>query len=288
MRRTTFCLVLAGLAACGSPPEAAPPVAEALAFRVPTDAEIPEGPVGVSIRRGRAILASTRDSLPDYVGNRLNCTSCHLENGTLPHAAPWVGIYSRFPQYRSRNAKVNLIEDRINDCFERSLVGKGLPRDGRDMTDIIAYMAFLSRDVAPPGEVPGQGFRQLEPLVPDTVRGRLLYVQQCARCHGANGEGMVNPHPDSFPAYYPPLWGAESYSIGAGMARLRTAAAFLRANMPFDAKGSLSDQEAFDIAGYMVSRSRPDFARKAEDWPKGDPPPDVAYPTKAGRAPAGR
>lgn len=105
MRRTTFCLVLAGLAACGSPPEAAPPVAEALAFRVPTDAEIPEGPVGVSIRRGRAILASTRDSLPDYVGNRLNCTSCHLENGTLPHAAPWVGIYSRFPQYRSRTPR---------------------------------------------------------------------------------------------------------------------------------------------------------------------------------------
>jgi thiosulfate dehydrogenase len=65
------------------------------------------------------------------------------------------------------------------------------------------------------------------------------------------------------------------------MARLRTAAAFIRYNMPNDRAVELNDQQAFDVAAYVVSRPRPDFARKAADWPKGDPPPDVAYPTRA-------
>jgi thiosulfate dehydrogenase len=67
------------------------------------------------------------------------------------------------------------------------------------------------------------------------------------------------------------------------MARLRTAAAFIRHNMPADMRGTLTDQQAFDLAAYVVSRPRPDFAGKAQDWPYGDPPPDVAYPTAAGR-----
>ena len=44
------------------------------------------------------------------------------------------------------------------------------------------------------------------------------------------------------------------------MARLRTAAAFLRYNMPVDRAVSLTDQQAFDVAAYLVSRPRPDFA----------------------------
>jgi thiosulfate dehydrogenase len=67
------------------------------------------------------------------------------------------------------------------------------------------------------------------------------------------------------------------------MARLRTAAAFIRDNMPNDRAVVLDDQQAFDVAAYVVSRPRADFAGKMDDWPYGDPPPDVAYPTKAGR-----
>lgn len=274
-------LLVPWLLACSDPRSNATSAVPAPPFGVPTDAEIPDDPVGASIRRGRALLSATRDSLPGHVGNRLRCTSCHLDDGTRPNSAPWIGVYSRFPQYRSRNDKVNLVEDRINDCFERSMNGRPLDRDSREMADIIAYFAFLSRGVAPPGEVPGQGFAKMEPLTPDSSRGRLIYVEQCARCHGATGEGMDNPDPFSAPRYYPPLWGPESYSIGAGMARLRTAASFIRHNMPFDRPGTLTDQQAFDVAGYVVSRSRPDFARKADDWPRGNPPPDVAYPTKA-------
>jgi thiosulfate dehydrogenase len=183
-----------------------------------------------------------------------------------------LGAYARFPQYRPRNALVNLIEDRINDCFERSMNGKALPRDGREMREIVAFLAFLSRGVAPPGEVPGMGVRTLEPLHPDTVQGQAIYAETCSRCHGPDGAGT---------AIAPPLWGPRSFNIGAGMARLRTAAAFIRDNMPNDRVVVLSDQHAYDVAAYMLSRPRPDFARKLDDWPKGDPPPDVAYSTRA-------
>ena len=42
-------------------------------------------------------------------------------------------------------------------------------------------------------------------------------------------------------------------------------------------------RDALDVAAYMVSRARPDFVGKENDWPNGDPPGDVAYSTKAGR-----
>jgi thiosulfate dehydrogenase len=279
-------VAMLGVSGCGArpappPPPPPPAVATAPGWRIPPDSEIPNDHVGAAIRRGRAILTATRDSLPGYVGNNLRCTSCHLDAGTRQDAAPWVGVYSRFPQYRSRNGKINVIQDRINDCFQRSLAGKALEPGGRDIADIIAYMAFLSRGVAPPGDVPGQGFKMMTPVKPDTANGKLVFASQCARCHGGRGEGMDNPDPDGQPRYYPPLWGPRSYTIGAGMARLRTAAAFISRQMPYDRPGTLTDQEAFDVAAYVNSNERPDFGPKAADWPNGDPPPDVAYPTRA-------
>jgi thiosulfate dehydrogenase len=92
---------------------------------------------------------------------------------------------------------------------------------------------------------------------------------------------MNNPDPKGDPKYYPPLWGPRSYNIGAGMARLRTAAAFIREQMPYDRAVTLTDQEAFDVAAYINAQPRPDFRGKENDWPNGDPPPDAAYQTRA-------
>ncbi|MGQ0704301.1 MAG: c-type cytochrome [Gemmatimonadales bacterium] len=269
-------IVLAGVGACRieqrAPPTGAAGSGTLLALRIPADSEIPPGPIGASIRRGQALMRHTPDSLPRHVRTDLRCLSCHLGEGTQPGGLPLVGVYSRFPEYRARNAIINLLEDRINDCFERSLNGTALPRDGPDMRDLIAFFAFISRGVAPPGEVPGLGVRKLEPLPPDTGRGRMVYREVCARCHGPDGQGT---------GLAPSLWGPRSFNIGAGMARLYTAASFIRDNMPNDRVVELTDQQAFDVAGYILGQPRPDFARKAEDWPNGDPPPDVAYPTRA-------
>jgi thiosulfate dehydrogenase len=61
------------------------------------------------------------------------------------------------------------------------------------------------------------------------------------------------------------------------MARLNAAAAFVKANMPLGQGGSLSDQEAFDVALFFTRQPRPDFSRKHEDWPKGGKPDDARY-----------
>jgi thiosulfate dehydrogenase len=71
------------------------------------------------------------------------------------------------------------------------------------------------------------------------------------------------------------------------MARVRTAAAFIRHNMPFDKPGTLTDQQAMDLAAYVTSQPRPDFPGKEKDWPEGGAPPDVPYRTLGARPGAG-
>jgi thiosulfate dehydrogenase len=64
------------------------------------------------------------------------------------------------------------------------------------------------------------------------------------------------------------------------MARQERAASFIRHNMPFDRPGTLSDQDAFDVAAFIVAQPRPDSPGKERDWPRGGAPLDVPYATK--------
>jgi thiosulfate dehydrogenase len=238
----------------------------------PPDSEIPAGPLGQSVRRGRAIFAATRDSLPAQVGNQLRCLSCHLDDGRRANGSPLIGAFLDYPAYNARAGRVITIEDRINGCFLRSMAGRPLPVESAAMRDMVSYLAFLSRGVTAGQRVKGAGLPKMEPLEPDTARGRAIFATTCSRCHGEQGEGR---------SFAPPVWGEGSYSIGAGMARLRTAASFIRHNMPYDLPGTLTDQQAFDVAAYVNSHVRPDLAGKEKDWPNGDAPPDAAYPTRS-------
>lgn len=262
-----------------SPRSAAAAAADsAIPFRLPAESEVKDTVTLASIRRGRALIHSTRDSLPQYVRANLNCASCHVADGTVASAMPLVGAYSRFPQYRGRSGKVDLLEDRINDCFLRSMNGKALDPKSQEMHDIVTYIAFLSRGYPPGREMRGQAVPKLDPLTGDTARGRQIFATTCVACHGADGSGSQ---------VAPPLWGAKSFNIGAGMARVRNAAAFIHHLMPQDRPGTLTPQQAFDLATYINSRPRPDFPGKERDWPHGGAPPDVAYSTLASRKTAG-
>lgn len=251
---------------------AKPAVKSKATFRVPLEAEISDSVTLASVRRGRALIHSTRDSLPAMVGASLNCANCHMADGTQRDGMPLVGAYARFPQYRGRSGKVDLIEDRINDCFERSLNGKALPLNSANMRDIVAYLAFLSRGFPVGGEMEGQAVPALDALKGDTARGRTVFASTCVACHGVDGHGT--------PAA-PPLWGPGSFNVGAGMARVQSAARFIHQLMPRDRPGILTPQQAFDVASYINSRPRPDFAGKEKDWPRGGAPSDVAYKTLA-------
>src|SRR5438046_10209291 len=139
-------------------------------FRVPSDAELRDSVYRASALRGRAILLATPDSLPRNVGNSLRCASCHIDGGLRRDAMPWVGSYARFPQYRPRSGKVDLIEDRINDFLERSMNGRRLNPAGRDMRDIVSYFAFLSNGMPVGAEMEGQGIPRLANLKGDATR----------------------------------------------------------------------------------------------------------------------
>lgn len=235
------------------------------------DIPIPAGPLGDAVRRGRALLVATRESLPGHVGNRLRCVSCHLDEGRR-ESGTWIGVFARYPQYRARSATIETIEFRVNDCFRRSMNGTALDPAGRDMADIVAYLAFLSRGV-PVGPPPlGARLQHWAGFTADTAAGGRVFAAACAKCHGPDGQGTAGA---------PPVWGPASYNVGAGMARVRSAAEFILWNMPFDQPGTLTDQQAFDVAAYVNAHPRPDYRSKEDDWPNGDPPPDAAYPTRA-------
>ena len=104
----------------------------------------------------------------------------------------------------------------------------------------------------------------------DSARGAPVFIGTCARCHGADGAGSP---------VVPALWGERSYSIGASMARVERAASFIRHNMPFDRPGTLTDQQAFDVAAFIDAHPRPDLPGKERDWPNGGAPGDVPYAT---------
>ncbi|MEO9891358.1 c-type cytochrome [Aurantibacter sp.] len=205
-----------------------------------------------------------------YAGNNLSCTNCHLGSGTKPFAAPLIGIIQRFPQYRGRENKMGTIKERINGCMERSMNGDTIPKNGKEMNALIAYLNWLSRFASKDGKIKGQGFVKIN--VPnravDLEKGKAVFTVNCAICHQKNGQGKW--HEDNSSYEYPPLWGKDSYNNGAGMTRVITAAQFIKANMPFGTTYKnpvLSDEEAYDVAGYINHQLRPEKANKERDFP---------------------
>lgn len=243
-------------------------------MRAPADSTIPAGPLGDAVRLGRNIFNDPQRYTKAYAGNGLTCSNCHIDGGTQPWGGPLIGVWGVFPAYSARSATVQTLGDRLNDCFERSMNGRALPLDSAEMKGLLAYSWWLSTGVPTGQSVVGRGFERAVPpkAPPDPVRGKELYAGKCAACHGVDGAGT----PGAGGAYvFPPLWGPASFNVGAGMARLETAASFVQTKMPLGAGGSLSVRDAFDIAAYFTRQPRPAFAGGAGDWPKGSKPADA-------------
>jgi len=249
------------------------------AWTPPREADIPNDSMGASIKRGLYLLRFTPESLPDFATGAMRCSSCHQDDGIKVTAGPLTGSHARFPKYMPRSGTVIGLADRVNYCFTRSLAGNSLPVESREMTDILAYLAFISKDVPVGTKIEGaDGLVSMkDTLDGDVSRGAELYVSKtCVSCHMADGQGT--------PGVFPPLWGPKSYSVGASMTREERAASFIYHNMPQTAPGTLTPQEAFDLAAYVNSHPRPDSPGKELDWPMGGAPKDVPYDTKGHKA----
>ena len=251
-------------------------------FQTPRLADMLTRSNAVQLVRGMRLHLETRDLLPGHVGNQLNCTSCHLNAGTVADGSPFVGVSAFFPSYGARAGRIINLEERINGCFKRSMNGKPVPADSADMKAMVAYFDWMKGETKPEDKVAGRGVGKIDrAIVPNADNGKKIYADQCAVCHGENGEGLKRADGRMI---YPPLWGNESFNIGAGMARTYTAAAFVKRNMPIGfhdkfplGQGGLSDQEAVDVAEYFSHQPRPDFPDKVKDWPKDKKPADARY-----------
>jgi len=271
-------VVAAALAACVAAPvrgQTAP------VWTVPEIGALPRDAHGLLVRQGRDLITATyayigpnvADAAERYAGNNLACTNCHLQAGTKKFGLPLFGLYGDFPQYSARTGGEISIEDRVNSCMTRSMNGRPLPVDAPEMQAIVAYIKFLSSDVAPDQRLPGMGSGHMPELkrAADPRRGRPVYARICAACHNSDGSGVPYDVGNTDLGYVdPPLWGPNTFNDGAGMARIITFANFIHFNMHhgtdyFDPQ--LSIEQAWDVAAYVVSQPRPHFAGSAHDFP---------------------
>ncbi len=254
----------AGLRRPGEAPPAKVSAAPTMpaSFAPPADSEIPDGPTGAAIRRGQQIFLHTGTNAGKYVGNGLSCSNCHLDAGRRPNASPMWAAWGSYPAYRAKNDQINTMEDRIRDCFSYSMNAPASPSGGPPpradsiYRDLQMYFYWLAKGAPTGVDLPGKGYVTLQPttLGDDPARGAQLFKENCAACHGANGQGQKNA--DGSYAF-PPLWGPQSFNWGAGMAKIANAAGFIKANMPLGQGYSLNDQQAWDVAAYMDGHERP-------------------------------
>ena len=256
----------------GAPPK--PEDAEAgELFMPPSRDAIPDTPFGEAIRTGEAMFQNT-NAHPEsskYVGNGQACGNCHLDAGRLANSSPLWAAWVSYPAYRTKNKRVNTFIERIQGCFSYSMnaqaskAGGAPSADSDTMVGLVTYAYWLAKG-APTGNdrMAGRGYARIDEPADgfDPKRGAKLYAEKCAFCHGDDGAGVSIAGGETL---FPALWGRHSYNWGAGMHKIDTAAAFVKANMPLGLPGSLSDQEAWDLAAYMNSHERPQDPRHQGD-----------------------
>jgi thiosulfate dehydrogenase len=250
----------------------------ALVIEQPTDAAVAAAPVEATADYGRRLLRETAALMgPDhenpqmrYTGSHLACASCHLDTGTKPGTLSLVETASRYPRPSGRDGGVRDLRDRINGCMLRSMNGQALPRDSIEMIAIETYINHLGERYAAMSESRRAETEQAKFAMPDRAAdpeaGRLVYADRCEVCHGADGEGLLATGNPSDGYLFPPLWGPDSYNDGAGMHRVLTAAAFIKARMPLG-QADLSDDQSFDVAAYINSHPRPLMSGLERDYP---------------------
>ena len=78
----------------------------------PAEETLPDNAFGRLVQQGHAIFVDTNANASEFVGNGLNCTNCHLEQGRKADSAPLWGAYTMYPAYRKKNDKVNTYAER--------------------------------------------------------------------------------------------------------------------------------------------------------------------------------
>src|SRR3954468_14189081 len=261
-----------------------------------TDKSLDDSRLSADIRWGFRLFTNTPAEAPRFAPSRMACNNCHLNGGQRERSLPLVGVAAMFPEYNRRSGRLYSLADRIVDCFLRSENATGALDDetarsadraegpapaSKEVLALAAYITWLARGTAV-GSNPtwrGQNTIAAAALIPiarlDTRKGEATFKERCITCHGLDGQGVQVG--DKKPG---PLWGPDSWNDGAGAARVYTLAGIIRYAMPYLDPGSLSDEDAQNVAAYINSKPRPAYPFKAQDYLTEKIPPDSVYYAK--------
>jgi len=256
----------------------------------------PDKHLAAQIVRGFRIFMHTPRAAPRFTGNALSCNNCHLNAGQREKAIPLVGVAGAFPEYSKRAGRMLSLEDRIVGCFLRSenalkaiAPGKNpaagfrgdesiVPASAPEVLALASYISWMSAGYEVGSKLPWRGQNTIpagqqipvENLNPET--GKSLFQEKCITCHGEDGRGVKIGDKKAGP-----LWGPDSWNDGAGAARIYTLAGMILYMMPYLETGSLTAEEAQQIAAFINSKPRPVFPYKGKDYAAGSVPPDAVY-----------
>ena len=239
------------------------------------------------IRTGFRLFTDTPHEAPQFAPGKISCNNCHLNGGQRERSLPLVGIAGVFPEYNKRSGRLYSLADRIVDCFVRSENATGaaeaeLPNaSSKEVLALTSYITWLAKG-SEMGKSPawrGQNTIQSGQLIPvaklDKQKGEALFIERCTNCHGENGQGVQIGDKKAGP-----LWGPDSWNDGAGAARVYTLAGIIRYSMPYLDPGSLSDEQAQNIAAFIDSKPRPEYPFKQMDYRNEKLPADSVYYAK--------
>ena len=270
-----------------------------------TDKGLDDSKLSSDIRWGFKLFTNTPAEVPNFAPSRMTCNNCHLNGGQREKSLPLVGVAGMFPEYNRRSGRLYSLTDRIVDCFLRSENATGATENGggreaapesdhkdgsriagpsptsKEVLALAAYITWLARGT-PVGNNPawrGQNTIAAKALIPvaklDARKGEAIFTERCITCHGTDGQGVAVG--DKKPG---PLWGPDSWNDGAGAARIYTLAGIIRYAMPYLDPGSLTDEDAQNVAAFINSKPRPAYPFKAQDYLTEKIPPDSVYYAK--------
>jgi thiosulfate dehydrogenase len=253
-----------------------------------TDPSLDDSKLSNDIRLGFRIFTNTPKETPQFVPGKISCSNCHLNAGQRERALPLTGVAAMFPEYNRRSGRLYTLNDRVVDCYLRSQNATGFTAQGtqaalpaqtsKEVLALAAYITWLSRGYEVGKNLSWRGQNAIADANRisvgklDLKRGEALFMERCVNCHGMDGEGVAIGEKKAAP-----LWGPDSWNDGAGAARIYTLAGMIRYMMPYTAPGSLTDEEAQQLAAFINSKPRPVFPFKDQDYLTEKLPVDSVY-----------